>query len=90
MSAVETGQMSAVDTGQMSAAETVQMSAVETRQIFKHFLEMPKITYGQLGRHYFWHFREMRQKNDRKQFRKAAQKKVLESAGLFGAGRAVL
>ena len=52
--------------------------------IFNHFLETPTITYGQLGRHYFWHFLEMRRTSCRKKFRNGAQKKVPESAGLVG------
>ena len=49
------------------------------------FLEIREITLGQLGRHYFSHFQEMRRKACRtKQIRNGAQKKVPESAGLVG------
>ena len=51
---------------------------------FKHFLEMQKIMLGQLGRHYFLNFLEMRRTTCRKKFRNGAQKKVPESAGLVG------
>ena len=60
------------------------MSTLLTRRNFGYFLEMPKISSGQRGRHYWRNFLEMRRTTCRKKFRNGAQKKVRESAGLVG------
>ena len=59
-----------------------KIMSTQLTQHFLTFLEMQKIMLGQLGRHYFLNFLEMRRSTRRKKSGMGPRKKVPESASL--------